>query len=253
MKRNLQAVLLLLTGVAVLRAALFDDLALRYVKEGLLPFLVIAGLVLVGAGLLGVVRDGLPFARRQRTQSDPEPDPASDPPNDGHDHSHGPRVAWLLLPPALALLFFAPPALGSYTAARDSPKVVADYDRFEPLPAHGPAPLSLTEFIGRAQQDDKESLKGRTVLMSGFVSPGKGGTWQLTRLLVACCAADSQSLTVTVHGAKAPPADTWVKLTGTWHPKGTLGTSSAALALDVDSLERIPEPPSPYLDRAPVP
>ncbi|MEV0116113.1 TIGR03943 family protein [Streptomyces sp. NPDC050844] len=252
MKRNLQAVLLLLTGVAVLRAALFDDLALRYVKEGLLPFLVITGFVLVGVGLLGVVRDGLPLAGRRRARTrEPAPEPPSDGAH-GHDHSHGPRVAWLLLPPALALLFFAPPALGSYTAARDSPKVVADYDRFEPLPAHGPAPLSLTEFIGRAQQDGKESLKGRTVLMSGFVTPGKGGTWELTRLLVACCAADSQSLTVTVHGAKAPPADTWVKVTGTWHPKGTLGTSSAALALDVDSLERIPEPPSPYMDRAPA-
>ncbi|MEV0322836.1 TIGR03943 family putative permease subunit [Streptomyces sp. NPDC050658] len=248
MRRNLQAVLLLLVGVAVLRATLVGDLALRYVKEGLVPFLVATGFVLVGVGITGVVRDGVPFVGRCRTDSAPAAEASAH----GHDHSHGPRVAWLLLPPALALLFFAPPALGSYTAARDSPKVVADYDRFEPLPAHGPAPLSLTEFIARAQQDDKGSLKERTVLMSGFVTPGKHGTWQLTRLLVACCAADSQSLTVTVHGAKAPPADTWVKVTGTWHPKGRLGTSSAALALDADSVRRIPEPPSPYLDRAPA-
>lgn len=169
----------------------------------------------------------------------------------GHDHSHGPRIAWLLLPPALALLFFAPPTLGSYTATRDNPEIIEDYERFEALPAHGPAPLSLTEFIARAQQDDRQSLKDRTVLMQGFVTPGKDGTWDLTRLLVACCAADSQSLTVAMHGVAAPPADTWVKVTGTWHPGGALGSTSAALALDVATVGRIQEPPVPYIDRAP--
>ena len=104
----------------------------------------------------------------------------------------------------------------------------------------------------RGQQDDDRALEGRTVQLTGFVTPDKNGTWDLTRLLVACCAADAQSLTVAMHGVKAPPADTWVKVTGTWHPQGTLGTPSAALALDVTSLQRIPQPPSPYLDRAPA-
>ncbi|MBT2510410.1 TIGR03943 family protein [Streptomyces sp. ISL-98] len=232
MKAGLQPALLLLTGAAVLRVSLFSDICLRYVKEGLQPLLVATGVALAAVGLIGVLRR--------------EPSSGS-----GHDHAHGPRVAWLLLVPALALLLFPPPALGSYTAARDNAKVVEDYARFEPLPAKGPVPLSLTEYIARAQQDDTQSLKGRTVLLSGFVTPGRGGTWELTRLLVACCAADSQSLTVTMYGAKAPPADTWVKVTGTWHERGTYGTASAALALDVTSLQRIPEPSSPYLDRAP--
>ncbi|WP_436846986.1 TIGR03943 family putative permease subunit [Streptomyces atratus] len=72
-----------------------------------------------------------------------------------------------------------------------------------------------------------------------------------TRLLVSCCAADSQSLTVTMHGVKASRADTWVKVTGTWHPRGALGTTSAALALDIATIQRIPEPPIPYIDGAP--
>ncbi|MFI0982057.1 hypothetical protein ACH4SP_34245 [Streptomyces sp. NPDC021093] len=58
---------------------------------------------------------------------------------------------------------------------------------------------------------------------------------------------------VTVHGAQAPPADTWAKVTGTWHPGGTPGTTSASLALDASSVERIPAPASPYADRAPGP
>lgn len=267
MKRTVQAALLLLTGAGVLRVSLFSDICLRYVKEGLQPFLIVSGIALVGLGIVGAVRDGLPFPERRRA-SDAHHSEATHVPDGqghegrgheghvhdghGHDHSHGPRIAWLLLLPTLALLFFAPPALGSYTAARDNAKVVEDYSRFEPLPSRDPAPLSLTEFIARAQQDQRQSLEGRSVLLSGFVTPGTNGTWDLTRLLVACCAADSQSLTVTMHGVKAPPADTWVKVTGTWHPDGRLGTPSAGLALDVTSLQRTPQPPNPYLDRAPL-
>ncbi|TQK45167.1 putative repeat protein (TIGR03943 family) [Streptomyces sp. SLBN-118] len=251
MRRTFQPLLLLLTGAGLLRVSLFSDIGLRYVKEGLQPFLVASGITLCALGLIGARRDGLPLLGRRQEHASPQSDGGTQSEH-GHDHSHGPRIAWLLLLPALALLLFAPPALGSYTAARDNPKIVEDYERFEPLAAHGPAPLSLTEFIARAQQDDKQSLKGRTVLMQGFVTPGPDGTWDLTRLLVACCAADAQSLTVTVHGAKAPPADAWVKVTGTWHPRGALGTYSAALALDVATIERIPEPPVPYIDRAPA-
>lgn len=255
MKRTLQAGLLLLTGAGVLRVSLFSDIVLRYVKAGLQPYVTASGVCLMALGLIGAVRDRP--GRGGPTEGGPghehgQEQVQEDEHEHGHDHSHGPRIAWLLLLPALALLFYAPPALGSYTAARDNAKVVEDYDRFDPLPAHGPAPLSLTEFIARAQQDDHQALKDRTVLLSGFVTPGKNGTWDLTRLLVACCAADSQSLTVTMHGVQAPPADTWVKVTGTWHREGTLGTPSAALALDVTSLRRIPQPPSPYLDRAPA-
>ncbi|MFI1396393.1 TIGR03943 family putative permease subunit [Streptomyces sp. NPDC020681] len=251
MRRTFQTLLLLLTGAGVLRVSLFSDIGLRYVKQGLQPFLVVSGIILCAAGLIGARRDGLRL--RGRHGHDGSPSDTAVEPGHGHEHehTHGPRIAWLLLPPVLALLLFAPPALGSYTAARDHPKIVEDYERFEPLPAHGPAPLSLTEFIARAQQDDKQSLKDRPVLLQGFVTPGSNGTWELTRLLVACCAADSQSLTVTMHGAAAPPADTWVKVTGTWHPRGALGTTSAALALDVATTQKIPEPRIPYLDRAP--
>jgi uncharacterized repeat protein (TIGR03943 family) len=249
-RRTFQTLLLLLTGAGVLRVSLFSDIALRYVKEGLQPILVASGIILCAVGLISARRDGLRLLKGRQEHHGSHSEAALQS-GHGHDHSHGPRIAWLLLPPALALLLFAPPALGSYTATRDNPKIVEDYERFEPLPAHDPAPLSLTEFIARAQQDDKQSLKGRTVLMQGFVTPGKDGTWDLTRLLVACCAADAQSLTVTMHGAKAPAADTWVKVTGSWHPRGTLGTSSADLALDVATIERIPEPPVPYIDRAP--
>ncbi|MCZ7456421.1 TIGR03943 family putative permease subunit [Streptomyces sp. WMMC940] len=249
MRRTFQPLLLLLIGAGVLRVSLFSDIGLRYVKEELQPFLVASGIVLCALGVIGARYDGLPVLSRPR-HAGPRADAAPESTH-GHDHSHGPRVAWLLLPPALALLLFAPPALGSYSATRDNPKIVEDYEHFEPLPSHGPVPLSLTEFIARVQQQEQQNLKGRTVLLQGFVTPGENGTWDLTRLLFSCCAADAQSLSVTMHGAKAPPADSWVRVTGTWHPSGTLGTTSAALALDVTTIRTIPEPPVPYLDQAP--
>lgn len=249
MRRPLQAVLLVLLGAGVLRVSLFSDIGLRYVKQGLQPYLVASGIALCALGAIGALRDGLPFPARRPGRDAGHEDPE---PVHGHDHTRGPRVAWLLLPPALALLLYAPPALGSYTAARDSPQLVAEYESFDTLPARGPVPLSLTEFIARVQQEEQQSLLGRTVVLQGFVTPGEDGTWDLTRLLIACCAADAQSLAVTVHGVTAPPADTWVRVTGTWHPGGALGSTSAALALDALAVDRIPEPPLPYVDRPPA-
>lgn len=111
MKRSLQVLLLLLAGAGLLHIALFSDLYLRYVQPALHIPLIASGVLLVLLGLIGAARDGFPFSR-------PEPEHHADA-DHGHDHSKGPRVAWLLYVPALSLLFFAPPALGSYTASRD--------------------------------------------------------------------------------------------------------------------------------------
>ncbi|MFJ4877184.1 TIGR03943 family putative permease subunit [Streptomyces sp. NPDC088745] len=285
MRPHAQPLLLLVLGTAVLRISLFSDVCLRYVKESAQPFLIATGFLLAALGLVGVARDVVPRVRKRVAGKGAEelapsgaggPAPRAGAPQDvpghegdggggthgeehGHDHSRGPRVAWLLLPPALLLLLLAPPALGSYTASRDQPQLVQDYGRFDPLPAAGrPVPLSLTELVARLQQDGSGSLKGRTLVVQGFVTPvrdpagDKAGTWRLTRLLVSCCAADSQSLSVTVHGAQAPPADAWVRVTGTWRPGGTFGTTSASLALDAASVTRVPDPANPYLDKAPA-
>ncbi|GAB3860315.1 hypothetical protein GCM10029963_63030 [Micromonospora andamanensis] len=51
MNRQAQAVILLLLGGAVIRASV-TDLYLRYVKEGLRPFLIAAGLLLIAAAIM---------------------------------------------------------------------------------------------------------------------------------------------------------------------------------------------------------
>jgi len=102
--RLTQGVLLLLFGGAILRASL-TDLYLRYVKEGLRPFLIAAGLVLVAAAVMTI---GEAFRAEHATE----------PQDAGHDHQHRPMVGWLLILPVLGLLLVAPPALGSYAAGQ---------------------------------------------------------------------------------------------------------------------------------------
>ncbi|MEG8279701.1 TIGR03943 family putative permease subunit [Streptomyces sp. AHA2] len=248
MRRLFQVSLLVLSGLGLVHASLLSDLYLRYVKEGMRPFLIASGFLLL---LLGVA-EAMSY---RRPGGHDEPGEDHGPGDvDGHDHSGMPRVAWLLLLPALSLLLYAPPALGAYTAAREAPRPVKERNDFDPLPATSPVPLTLTEFTSRVQQDRDLGIKGRSVLMTGFVTPaGGGGDWYLTRLVLNCCAADAQTVKVRIHGAAELPADTWVSVTGTWHPGGTLGTRSAPVALDAHSVRKVPRPVNAYTDALPLP
>ncbi|MEU4095838.1 TIGR03943 family protein [Streptomyces sp. NPDC026673] len=250
MKRNVQILLLLLTGAGLLHITLFTDLYLRYVQPGLRPLLIASAVVLTVLGIAGAARDGFPFTRRN-THDDHHHDHGPDA-GQGHCHDHttGPRIAWLLYVPVLSLIFFAPPALGSYTAGRDDARAAstAAAGSFPALPGTGTIDLSLSEFSSRAVWDTSATLRGRTVCLTGFVTPGEDGTWYLSRLIVSCCAADAQALKVRVHAAPPPPADTWATVTGTWHPEGELGTDSATPALDAARVQRIDAPANPYKD-----
>ncbi|MGW0912954.1 TIGR03943 family putative permease subunit [Streptomyces sp. NPDC002784] len=225
MRRYGPAVLLLLLGAAVLRISLFSEVYLRYVQPGLRPYLVVSGAVLVVLGLVAAGRSA--------------------------HTGPGPRVAWLLALPALALLLFPPPALGSYSAEREAAERAAQgVGTFPALPAGDPVDLTLGEFSSRAVYDSERSLKGRTVRLTGFVTHDADGTWYVTRLLVSCCAADATAGKVEIRGAAAAPDDTWVTVTGTWHPEGTLGGEDAWPAvLDAESVRRIAQPANPYEKR----
>ncbi|UXX96512.1 TIGR03943 family protein [Streptomyces sp. AD2-2] len=229
--------LLVLSGLGLLHASLFTDLCLRYVKPSMRPMLVISGFLLI---LLGIAEA---WSRRK---------PDEDEDHAGHNHSKVPRVAWLLFLPALSLLFYAPPALGAYTASRAAAKAVPVQDAFDPLPTTSPLPMTLTDFTTRVQQDRKRAIKGRTVQLTGFVTPDKGTEyWDLTRIMISCCAADAQSIKVRVYGIPALSANTWVTITGTWHASGTLGTRSAPAALDGVTVQKVAKPVNAYQDALP--
>ncbi|MEU5765907.1 TIGR03943 family protein [Streptomyces asoensis] len=253
MRRYGPAALLLLTGGAVLRITLLGDLYLRYVQAGLRPYLIVSGAALV---LLGLVTAVLPH-HPATPDGDHAPGEDGDSGRPGHEgragHSHGPagpRVAWLLTLPTLALLLFPPPALGSYSAGREAAQRAAQgVGTFPALPAGDPVELTVSAFSSRAIYDSGRSLEGRTVRLTGFVTHGDDGTWYVTRLVVTCCAADATTGKVEVRDADDDvlPADTWVTVTGTWRPRGALGSDAAwPPVLDAVTVTRVAQPADPY-------
>ncbi|MFJ2161501.1 TIGR03943 family putative permease subunit [Streptomyces sp. NPDC087856] len=254
MRRYGSAVLLLLVGGAVLRISLFSELYLRYVQPALRPYLVISGVLLMLLGSVAAVRG----MRQREEEEEPEGEPEEEDPDEDHDrglghaHAHGgPRIAWLLTLPALALLLFPPPALGSYSASREEAQRAAQgVGTFSALPAGNPLDISVAQYSSRAIYDTGHSLKGRTLRMTGFVTHGSHGTWYVTRLLVTCCAADATISKVEIHGDEAdgaPQTDSWVTVTGVWIPKGKLGTDGAwPPVLKATTVKQVKEPADPY-------
>lgn len=257
MRRRTQAILLLSIGAALAHISLTGDLYLRYVKEGLRPLLIAAAAVLILLGLVGTVRDVLGIDRPGRTFRGAAKAAASDgnPDTQDHDPANGPRIAWLLFLPAASLLFFAPPALGSYTASKDSNQAAVERAGIRKLPVvAGPIAMSMADFTGRYMWDEMDTLKGRPVRLTGFVTPGKDQTWYLSRLVVTCCAADAKVLKVRIAGPLPPPTDAWVTVTGIWQPtkrSGSVLTDTPMLS--ATKVQRIPEPKDPYRDTPPPP
>ncbi|MFJ5708168.1 TIGR03943 family putative permease subunit [Streptomyces sp. NPDC093105] len=251
--------LLVLTGASLLRATVGSDMYLRYVKEGLRPYLVASGILLVLLGLAGIGAEAArrlrqPVLRRDASGRGHWHDPADDHTagHDGHGHDHGgaTRVAWLLAVPALTLLFVAPPALGSYTASRDGAAARVERTAYEELADAPTTPMALEEFIGRSVYDSM-SLRGRKIRLLGFVTAGKSpDTWYLNRLKLNCCAGDARTLRVEIHGVKAPGDDTWVEVTGVWRAADVTAEHPVPI-MDAGALKPVAPPRNPYEDAPP--
>lgn len=229
MNKQIQAILMLLLGGAVMKIAL-SGTYLRYVKHGLQPLLILAGAILI---LLAVATFGHDLR-----------------PAEHSGHHHDPRVGWMLILPALALLLLSPPALGSFAAGKSGTIVAAPQSDYPPLPAGDPAPLSLLDYASRSLFDDGRSLTGRHVRMVGFLTPGPGGRPVLTRIVLTCCAADGRPVKVDLSG-NAPtgvPRGTWVQVDGTYSPEvGKDPVNQAQVPyLQVTAWQQAAEPSQPY-------
>ena len=186
MSRLTQAVIMLLFGGAILKATI-TDIYLRYIKEGLRPFLIAAGVLLVAAAVMTIW-----YELRSATTA---PEGHED---DGHGHApHEPRVGWLLILPVVGLLLVAPPPLGSYAAGQAGTVIVNPSDAdYPPLPPGDPAPISLLDYASRAIFDGGKTLTGRNLELTGFITPGPDGKPMLARIVLTCCAADGRPIKV---------------------------------------------------------
>jgi uncharacterized repeat protein (TIGR03943 family) len=231
----------LLTGAVLLRLALTGTYQ-RYVRVGMGPVLVVAGVVLVALGLVVVAR-----ALRGGPAGGTDHDGADhDGADHGHaDHDHTPGVGWLLLAPIAALLLVAPPTLGSYGVDRAAAvDVRAGASDLPPLdPSSGPVPLSLTELSQRALDHDGDSLDGVTVQLTGFVAD-EAVPFRLARYQIACCAVDAAPVVVRIDGTLGDPPrrDAWVTVTGTFAGVG----DDDIPTVTATTVTEIPAPDDPY-------
>ncbi|MEH1126177.1 TIGR03943 family putative permease subunit [Micromonospora sp. CPCC 206061] len=240
MNRQAQAVVMLLFGGAVVKASV-TDMYLRYVKEGLRPFLIAAGVLLIAAAVMTLFYD------------------LRKPAASGHDHDHGdgkphrePRVGWFLILPVLGLLLVAPPALGSYAAgqagtALSNQQQMSDYP---PLPEGDPAPITVLDYASRAVFDKGASIGDRRVQLTGFIAQGADGQPILARIILSCCAADGRPIKVGMSG-DAPSGlatDTWVEVVGTYTDRTATDpvNDDSIPFIEVESWRQIDPPKQQY-------
>jgi putative membrane protein len=235
--RAAQASVLCLLGGAVLYAGL-TDLYLRYVKAGLRPLLLAAGVVLIVAAIVTIWFEW----RRPRAAAAHHAE---------HEHRES-RISWLLVLPLLALIFVAPPPPGSYTAMRTGTALQEPWDLSD-LPADDPLQLGLVDYAGRAAYDHGRSLGDRRITTSGFISLDEGGTPYLVRMVLNCCAADAQPVKVGLTG-QIPPIlqpDTWYEITGTYSDRQATDPINNGVIpyIDVVQARPVPAPDDEYESR----
>jgi uncharacterized repeat protein (TIGR03943 family) len=223
-----RATTVLLVGAMMVRLALSGAYA-KYVRTGMGGVLLVAGILLVVLGLVGVVR-ALGFGRGT---------------GDAHGHDRDHRAGWLLLGPVLALLLVTPPALGSFGVGRSAAVAVSSSGRtFDPLPAGRTVPMTLLEFDERAADHGGASFGATPVRLTGFVTPANDRTgFRIARYQIACCAADAVAAVVRVTGTtgRSPARDQWITVTGTFQR-----SADGVPELRATSLTEVPAPRDPY-------
>lgn len=265
MKREVQGVLLILVGGAIMRICV-GGAYLNYVKAGMRPYLIVAAGVLLVLGVMALLDSLRKVGSTETAASDPGHSHdaalnsgsehaalshlAIDVGDDGHRHGSM-RTAWLLLLPVAAIFLVAPPPLGAYSAARQEASVAqpATSSLFEPLPPGDPVPVPLDDYATRAVWGGEKTLVGRNVELVGFVTPTGNGNWVLTRLSLTCCAADAVATKVQPRGDAVTqlPANSWVRVTGSYLPGGGTERADAVPWVQVSSIAQIPQPKNPYL------
>jgi uncharacterized repeat protein (TIGR03943 family) len=233
-----RATTVLLVGALMVRLAISGAYA-KYVRTGMGWLVLVAGVLLVALGLVGVVT-----ALRRRGQQAPDATGTGGHAHGG-EHGHGERIGWLLLAPVLALLLVTPPSLGSFGVARSAAVNVASGGRtFDALPSGPAVPMTLLEFDQRTADHGGVSFGATPVRLTGFVTPPSDARgFRIARYQIACCAADAVASVVRVTGVSGsrPARDQWVTITGTFSR-----AADGVPEVHATSLAEISAPADPY-------
>ncbi|WP_141206126.1 TIGR03943 family putative permease subunit [Streptomyces griseorubiginosus] len=261
MNRQAQSAILFVLGAALLHAGL-TDLYLRYVKAGLRPLVLAAGVVLIVTAVATAWYEWRADVKRKRphgVEPHEEGGHGEEPQGEGahgeEAHEEGahvhrePRVSWLLVLPLFALILVAPPALGSYSAMRTGTALQQAYG-YQKLPASGPLRLGLADYAGRAVYEHGKGLTGRPITITGFVALDHSGAPYLVRMALNCCAADAQPVKIGLTG-QVPPVlkpDGWLQVTGTYTARRTKDAVNGGPIpyLRVTAAKPVPTPSDPY-------
>ena len=92
-----------------------------------------------------------------------------------------------------------------------------------------------------ATTTNPDAFDGDPITLTGFVTPGEGGDFDLTRLVITHCVIDAQPASIPVTGEPLPDTGQWVTVTGT-----VRANPDGRLEIDPDTLELIDEPQDPY-------
>lgn len=241
MSREAENTVLLLVGISIAMIT-GSGVFTRYVKPGLLPWLIVSAVVLIGLALVAIVGD---IRRGGPRTSEAEAD-------HGHGHSHRTGIVWMLVVAVLVLMFVAPPALRPSAAAPSVTSVSNTVlnKAFPPLPP-GPDPdVSLPEVLMREAHDTTGSLTNRSISVTGFVLNEAQGV-DLGRVVIICCAADAQLARIHLRGPAAGgaaglPDNTWIRVQGQVTPAPRQPNSPAIPTLRATAVTRIDAPPNPY-------
>lgn len=228
MSERTQAFVLLLFGGALVRLGVSDQL-LRYVRPVARPWVLLAGSALLALAVLRLVQGH-------------RADRAAGASSGGRAIGTG----WLLLAPVVAILVIAPPALGSFSAARAVPVSVspADSKSFPALTGSAPHQLGLLDFTTRVVWDAGRTLTNQDVALTGFVLSQRPDGFVLARLVITCCAADAQPVEIEVRTQHPPVRGAWVRVVGRY--AGVDPELTTFPVLTAGSLTPVAEPTNPY-------
>jgi len=112
-----------------------------------------------------------------------------------------------------------------------------------------PAEPTVRDLLAVVEQGDQAVLSGRFVTLVGQCSStgGDGRRFELYRLLVTCCIADAQAISLEVVSPTSLPLDDgqWLRVGGVIRFDGSGGPTQPVL--HAAKIEKIPLPARPYL------